>query len=98
MYIHSRLHPNAAMHLSADFQKFNFLLLGLGNMFWVPIAVKFGKRASLIISMALLFAVLCWTAKAASFNSLLASRCISGFAAAAGEVSNFYVSNEFLGN
>jgi hypothetical protein len=36
--------------------------------------------------MALLFAVLIWTAKAQTFNSLLAARCISGFAAAAGEV------------
>ncbi|TKA49867.1 hypothetical protein B0A49_12905 [Cryomyces minteri] len=66
-------------------QQFNFLLLGLGNMFWVPFAVKFGKRAALITSMALLFAVLCWTATAKTFNSLLAARCISGFAASAGE-------------
>lgn len=55
-------------------------------MIWVPIAVKFGKRAVLITSMALLFASLCWGALAVTFNSLLVARCVSGFAAAAGEV------------
>ena len=64
-------------------------------MIWVPISVKFGKRAVLISSMALLFATQCWCAKASTFNSLLAARCVSGFAAAAGEVSfcnlNFFL-------
>jgi len=55
-------------------------------MIWVPFSVKFGKRAVLITSMALLFAANCWCAKAPTFNSLLAARCVSGFAAAAGEV------------
>ncbi|KFZ24527.1 hypothetical protein V502_00993 [Pseudogymnoascus sp. VKM F-4520 (FW-2644)] len=64
---------------------FNFLFLGIGNMIWVPIAVKVGKRAVLITSMALLFAALCWSASATTFNSLLAGRCVTGFAAAAGE-------------
>jgi MFS family permease len=55
-------------------------------MIWVPMSVKFGKRAVLITSMAMLFAALCWGASATTFNSLLAARCISGFASAAGEV------------
>ncbi|TLS29317.1 hypothetical protein PpBr36_00008 [Pyricularia pennisetigena] len=63
----------------------NFLLLGLGNLFWVPFAVKFGKRASLITSTTLLLAVLLWSANVTSFEQLLAARCISGFASAAGE-------------
>ncbi|KAI6356227.1 hypothetical protein MCOR25_007917 [Pyricularia grisea] len=63
----------------------NFLLLGIGNLFWVPFAVKFGKRASLITSTTLLLAVLLWSANATTFNQLLAARCISGFASAAGE-------------
>ncbi|KAG8630623.1 hypothetical protein KVT40_002242 [Elsinoe batatas] len=64
---------------------FNFLLLGVGNMFWVPIATKFGKRFSLLASMAMLFAILIWTAKAKTYNELLAARCLSGFASSAGE-------------
>ncbi|KAF4550084.1 Hypothetical protein D9617_18g032750 [Elsinoe fawcettii] len=64
---------------------FNFLLLGVGNMFWVPVATKFGKRFSLLISMAMLFAVLVWTTQARTFNELLAARCLSGFASSSGE-------------
>lgn len=55
-------------------------------MFWVPLAAKFGKRASLISAELMLFAVLIWTAKAGSYSSLLAARYLSGFASAAGEV------------
>ncbi|KKY18080.1 putative mfs transporter [Phaeomoniella chlamydospora] len=64
---------------------FNFLLLGIGNLFWVPMSTKFGKRPIMLISMAMLFAILIWTAKAQTFNSLLAARCLSGFASSAGE-------------
>lgn len=64
---------------------YNFLLLGLGNLVWVPLSVKFGKRPVMLISTVTLFAVLIWTAKAKSFNELLIARCISGFVSAAGE-------------
>ncbi|KAJ8118507.1 hypothetical protein OPT61_g524 [Boeremia exigua] len=42
---------------------FNFLLLGLGNLIWVPFGVKYGKRASLLVSTLMLFVVLIWSAK-----------------------------------
>ncbi|KAH7039586.1 MFS transporter [Microdochium trichocladiopsis] len=81
--------------LQAQFQKtpsevnalltFNFLLLGLGNLVWVPLASKLGKRFVMLSSMALLSFSLLWTAKATTFNSLLAARCVTGFASAAGE-------------
>ncbi|KXJ85341.1 major facilitator superfamily domain-containing protein [Microdochium bolleyi] len=81
--------------LQAQFQKtpsevnalltFNFLLLGLGNLFWVPLSLKVGKRFVMLSSMALLFSALIWTAKATTFNSLLAARCVTGFASSAGE-------------
>ncbi|EFX02135.1 aldehyde dehydrogenase [Grosmannia clavigera kw1407] len=64
---------------------FNFLLLGIGNLVWVPLSVKFGKRPMLLISSTIMFATLLWAAKATTFNQLLASRCILGFASAAGE-------------
>ncbi|KGO56982.1 Major facilitator superfamily domain, general substrate transporter [Penicillium expansum] len=64
---------------------FNFLLLGLGNIFWVPLALKLGKRASLLMAMALQVGALIWCALAKSFDSLLAARIVLGFAAAAGE-------------
>ncbi|KAL4737922.1 major facilitator superfamily domain-containing protein [Aspergillus similis] len=63
----------------------NFLFLGVGNIFWVPLAIKFGKRASLVSSMLLQAGAFIWCAEAASYDSLLGARCILGFAAAAGE-------------
>ncbi|KAF7128501.1 hypothetical protein CNMCM5793_003289 [Aspergillus hiratsukae] len=64
---------------------YNFLFLSIGNIFWVPIAHKFGKRASLLLSMALQAGALVWCMTATSFSSLLAARCVQGFAGAAGE-------------
>jgi hypothetical protein len=66
--------------------KFNFLFLGVGNLFWVPLSLKIGKRATLILAYTMLFGVLIWTAKAETYSSLLAARSLSGFASAAGEV------------
>ncbi|KAJ4310731.1 hypothetical protein N0V94_008305 [Neodidymelliopsis sp. IMI 364377] len=81
--------------LQAQFQKsanqvnavltYNFLLLGIGNLFWVPLGVKYGKRSSLLLAMLMLFVVLIGTAKTTTFTGLLTARCLSGFAAAAGE-------------
>ncbi|KAJ5726791.1 hypothetical protein N7493_005818 [Penicillium malachiteum] len=63
----------------------NFLFLSIGNIFWVPVAMKFGKRTALLSSTALQTGMFAWTAAAGSFHSLLAARCLQGFAAAAGE-------------
>lgn len=56
-------------------------------MIFVPVATKLGKRFSLLVSLAMLFAILCWTAEVKTFKGLLAARCVSGFASAAGEAS-----------
>ncbi|KAJ5683399.1 hypothetical protein N7462_006564 [Penicillium macrosclerotiorum] len=45
--------------------------------------MKFGKRFSLLVSMILQAGMLAWVAAAGSFNSLIAARCLQGFAAAA---------------
>lgn len=57
-------------------------------MFWVPIALKFGKRTSLLVAMTLQMGALIWCALAKGFDSLLAARIVLGFAAASGEVRN----------
>ncbi|KAI5200550.1 hypothetical protein E4T39_05702 [Aureobasidium subglaciale] len=54
-------------------------------MIWVPVATVLGKRFSLLVSLAMLFAILCWTAETTTYEGLLAARCLSGFASAAGE-------------
>jgi MFS family permease len=61
------------------------LFLSIGNIFWVPLAHKLGKRASLLLSITLQAGTLVWCATASSFSSLLAARCLQGFAGAAGE-------------
>lgn len=64
----------------------NFLFLGIGNIFWVPLAIKFGKRASMTSSMLFQAGAFMWCAVATRYDSLLAARCVLGFAAASGEV------------
>lgn len=71
----------------ATCDQYNFLFLGISQIIWVPIAVKWGKRPALIASMLLLFIAQIWAAEAKSFDSLLAARCVIGLASGAGEVS-----------
>lgn len=77
------LHKNASQ--VNNLMTFNFLFLGIGNMVWVPLAAKYGKRPILLISHSMLFVFLIWSAKVDGYNSLLAARSLSGFASAAGE-------------
>lgn len=49
--------------------------------------MKFGKRASLLSSMAMQAGMLAWSVATTSFDGLIAARCLLGFAAAAGEVN-----------
>jgi MFS family permease len=65
-------------------------MLALGNLFWVPLSRKIGKRVTMVISMAIGFAAVVWTARAKSYGSLLGARCLSGFASSTGEVMNNY--------
>ena len=64
---------------------FNTLTLGAGNLFWVPLMRKIGKRPVYLIAMLLLVVFNIWSYEAKSFSSLLAARILSGFAAAAGD-------------
>jgi MFS family permease len=67
--------------------QYNLLMLAIGNLFWVPFSVKFGKRPVLLVCMFLLMCSQIWSAEAGSYGSLLGARVVCGFAAAAGEVS-----------
>ena len=64
---------------------FNILFLGLGNLFWVPLALKFGKRPILIMCLAIFFASCVWNAEAKSWGSMLGARILQGFGASASE-------------
>ena len=64
---------------------FNTLMLGIGNLFWIPLMRVVGKRPIYLLSMPLLMACDIWSLKATSFSSLLAARILSGFCAGAGD-------------
>ena len=57
----------------------------MGNLFWIPLIRVIGKRPVYLLCMILLMAMNVWSYKATSFNSLLAARILSGFAAGAGD-------------
>lgn len=63
----------------------NVLLFGCGNLFWVPLSRLIGMRPVYLVSLLLLIGTNCWSTQARSFNSLLASRIASGFAASAAD-------------
>lgn len=63
----------------------NVLLLGLGNLFWIPLAQKIGKRPVMIMCTLVFFVSSIWSAVAKSYGSLLAARCIQGFGASSSE-------------
>jgi MFS family permease len=64
---------------------FNILFLGLGNVFWVPLSLKVGKRPVLIASSAIFFASSIWSARAQTWGSLLGARIVQGFGASSSE-------------
>ncbi|RYP00591.1 hypothetical protein DL764_006465 [Monosporascus ibericus] len=61
------------------------LLLGMGNLFWMPLIVKFGRRPAYVLSFSLYTATAAWAGGATSYGSSLAARIIMGFAAGAAE-------------
>ena len=63
----------------------NILALGLGNLFWIPLSLKIGKRPVLIVSLAIFFGACIWAGKAESYSSMLAARIIQGFGASSSE-------------
>jgi hypothetical protein len=61
------------------------LLQGMGNLFWVPMMVKFGRRPVYVISFTIYTAVSAWAGAEASFDRALAARILMGFASGAAE-------------
>jgi MFS family permease len=62
---------------------FNFLALGTGNFFWVPLSRLLGKRPIILLSLPILVAVNIWSSQTQDYDQLLASSLLSGFASAA---------------
>lgn len=64
---------------------FNILFLGIGNLFWVPLSLKVGKRPVLTLCSGIFFVATIWSAVAKSYGSLLGARILQGFGASASE-------------
>lgn len=66
---------------------FNVFLFGLGNIVWVPLMRVVGKRPVYLLAMVILCLMNVWSSQASSYRELLASRILSGFAAAAADAT-----------
>ncbi|CAK7218015.1 hypothetical protein SEUCBS140593_003400 [Sporothrix eucalyptigena] len=70
------------------------LCLGLGNFFWVPSAIYFGKRPVFVLASGLFFAFTLWTAVATSYETLFAARIISALAGGSTEALGAAIVND----
>lgn len=61
------------------------LLQGMGNLIWMPLVVKFGRRPIYVISFVLFTATTFWTGGASTYDSTLAARILMGFSSGAAE-------------
>ncbi|KAF2234242.1 MFS general substrate transporter [Viridothelium virens] len=61
------------------------LLQGTGNLIWMPLLIKYGRRPVYIVSFACYTGVAAWCGGATSYGSELAGRIMLGFFAGAGE-------------
>ena len=62
------------------------LMMGVGNLIWVPMAIKYGRRPTYVFSFIIITACCVWCGAAKSFSSALAARILLGTAVAAPEV------------
>ncbi|KAM3070204.1 hypothetical protein ACMFMF_008557 [Clarireedia jacksonii] len=71
-------------HCSVDqasrLASYALLMLGLSNLFALPAVEYLGKRYTILVSMVVFLGSNIWAAKAQSYNSLVGSRFLGGFA------------------
>ncbi|KAJ5174677.1 uncharacterized protein N7482_000554 [Penicillium canariense] len=58
---------------------YSVLAMGLANLFWMPLALCFGKRPVVLVSMAMFLGGVIWSVVAQTYDSLLASRVFASF-------------------
>ncbi|KAJ9271366.1 hypothetical protein DTO212C5_2716 [Paecilomyces variotii] len=62
------------------------LMIGVGNLVWIPLAIKYGRRPVYFFAFSLFLATTIWCGAAQSFSSQLVARLLLGTAAAAPEI------------
>lgn len=75
----------AAISKTAYFFTTTALLQGTGNLIWMPLVNKYGRRPIYLASYTLYLACAIWAACTYTYGSFLAARILMGFAAGAAE-------------
>jgi predicted MFS family arabinose efflux permease len=63
----------------SDLISYSVLAMGLANIFWMPLALCFGKRPIVLISMAMFVTGIIWTCVAKNYNNLMGARVLASF-------------------
>lgn len=61
------------------------LMQGMGNLFWMPLILKYGRRPVYVFAFLVYTATTVWLAAAKTYGSELGARIIFGFASGVGE-------------
>ncbi|KAK4539201.1 hypothetical protein LTR36_001159 [Oleoguttula mirabilis] len=61
------------------------LMQGVGNLFWMPLILKYGRRPCYVISFATYTVTAIWAGVAKTYGNELAARIVMGLAAGSGE-------------
>lgn len=56
----------------------NNLMLGVANIWWIPLSNSFGRRPIILVCLAILATCSVWCGQAKSFDSMMAARVIQG--------------------
>lgn len=62
------------------------MMMGVSNLLWIPLAIKYGRRPTYLASLTILTASLVWSSVATSYASMMAARVITGLSSGAVEV------------
>jgi predicted MFS family arabinose efflux permease len=69
----------------ADLVAWTVFAQGIANLLWMPIALCYGKRLVMVITILIFLVGTTWSATAKSYNSLLGSRILASIGSGAVE-------------
>ncbi len=74
-----------AINKTAFFFTTTALMQGTGNLIWMPLVNKYGRRPIYIISYTIYLVCAIWASQTTTYGSFLASRILMGFGSGAAE-------------
>jgi len=77
--------PTWAIQKTAYFFNTTALFQGIGNLVWMPLINRYGRRPVYVFSFVLYTITAIWAAFAYQYANFLVARIVMGFAAGAGE-------------